>query len=222
MPTKTRVYDPMRPTSLKKGEQWDFSRPGWGYQIKYDGFRGLLYKNGDACRFESKEGNDLSRMRGMFKDLCARVAQELRARDIVLDGEVAVLDERGRADFWALMEAKRPPVYVVFDILRIEGEDVRHLPLKERLMLLSGQVPRQSGTLLTASMIEDGLDAARIFAALSRPEMDVEGLVAKKLDSPYDPRLKSAWCKVLNPDYSHRKGKQEFFGKARKADTARH
>jgi bifunctional non-homologous end joining protein LigD len=221
MLVKTRAYEPMRPLSLKKGERWDFGKPGWAYQIKYDGFRGILRKSSEGCALESKEGNDLSRMRGSFDALCKAVAQELKAKDIVLDGEVVVLDDKGRADFWALMEARQPLAYAAFDILSAEGEDLRHLPLEARLMILRGQLPRTSGVLLYADTVEGGEDAARIFERLCSKELDMEGLVAKKLNSPYDPRLKDAWRKVLNPSYSHKERKQKFFNKARTARAAR-
>lgn len=219
MLTKTRVYEPMRAQPLPKGKRWDFDAPGWAYQIKYDGFRGLMRKSGEGCTLESKEGNDLMRMRGVFKTLCEQVSGELKAKDIVLDGEVVVLDQTGRADFWALMEGKRPAAYVAFDILAAEGEDLRHLPLEARLMILRGQVSQGSGVLLYADMVERGEDAARIFEKLCSEELDVEGLVAKRLDSPYNPRLTNAWYKVLNPNYSHRESKRLFFTKARAAKT---
>jgi bifunctional non-homologous end joining protein LigD len=213
--------DRMQAIPLTKSEQpWDFSKPGWLYQIKYDGFGCLLYKDKGRCFLESKESKDLTAMRREFESLCKRVAAGIKAKQVLLDGEIVVLGPDHKPDFWALMGRKGTPVYAAYDLLMIDGRDLRALPLKERLALLRKALPRASSDVLMVDTVGPH-EAADIFAAACAA--DIEGLVAKRADSPYNPRLKGMrWRKILNPRYSLATGKREYFerlllGKARRA-----
>ncbi len=108
-----------------------FDDPGFVFELKYDGFRGLA----DTLRGRmlSKNGNPLKRFKGLVDAL---------PRGFVFDGEIVALDERGRPVFNDLLFGRREPAYIPFDVLVVEGEDVRGLPLKERKALLDKVVRR--------------------------------------------------------------------------------
>lgn len=219
MPANTRRgLRPMRPATLKPYERWNFGKPGWIYQLKYDGFRALLYKDAAGCSLQSKGGNDFVSMGKSFKALCQAAEKELAAGDIVLDGEVVVLDEEGKADFCALMEGKYSIVYAAFDILWLRGKDVRGVPLAKRLELLRREIPRRSSALLMIGAAEPDI-AEVLFELVCR--QGLEGLVAKRADSLYDPADKRAWVKVINKKYPLIEKKRAFFNRARAKKTAR-
>src|SRR5262245_29789099 len=119
----------------------------------------------------------------------------------VFDGEIVCLDEAGRPSFNDLLFRRRDPVYIAFDVLDVEGADVRGLPLKDRRAILD-QVP--------------GLQKSELFFGCGKSlfkavcELDLEGIVAKKLADPYEPdRVK--WWKIANPAYSQKEGRAELF-----------
>jgi bifunctional non-homologous end joining protein LigD len=95
--------------------------PGWIYEPKFDGFRGVLYVTGRECYIRSKRGKVLSK----FADLALRVGAELHARDAIIDGEVVALDDEGRMDFRALLAGKGWLHYAAFDLLWLNGRDLR-------------------------------------------------------------------------------------------------
>ncbi len=112
-----------------------FEDPEWGCDLKLDGFRGLADTiNG---RLLSKNLNRLKRY--------ARLLDALPL-DCLFDGEVCALDQYGRPDFNALLFRRKEPVYIAFDLLFYEREDIRPLPLKERRSILD-QVQGQSALL---------------------------------------------------------------------------
>lgn len=212
MPKKSTLplIEPVRVRNYT-GPRWDWKKPGWTYQIKYDGFRGLLYKDQGSCRILSKEKNDLGRWWGSFDVLCKSIAQQLNPKEVILDGEVVALDERGRPDFMALIEAKKPLAYVVFDVLWLNGMDLRPKLLTDRLEILRVVGQQQSRTLQIAEwMMRDNVEM--MFQALCAH--DLEGMVAKRLEDPYTKYVH--WYRLLNPHYSLRERKRALFARAHK------
>lgn len=117
--------------------QEPFEDPEWGCDLKLDGFRGLADTiNG---RLLSKNLNPLKRYRQLLDAL---------PLDCVFDGEVCALDQDGRPDFNALLFRRKEPVYIAFDLLFYEREDIRPLPLKERRAILD----QVQGNLLYSAM----------------------------------------------------------------------
>ena len=119
---------PLQPTLVKP-----FHRPGWVYEEKVDGWRIVVYKNGPTVRLVSRRGNDHT---ARFPDL-AEVIGALPDKVLVLDGEVAVFDERLVSRFDLLAEPDpevptTPPVYVAFDVVYACGRDLRSSPLEAR------------------------------------------------------------------------------------------
>src|SRR4030095_5326756 len=109
-----------------------FEHPDWLYELKHDGFRALAYLDEGRCRFVSRKGNEMRR----FEDLRASIGKELKVRNAVLDGEIVAVDEAGLPAFYDLMKRKREVVYFAFDLLWLNGKDLRDLPLLERKKIL--------------------------------------------------------------------------------------
>ncbi len=102
-----------------------------------------------------------------------------------------------------LLFGRREPVYVAFDVLFVDGEDVRALPPKERKALLQ-KVARRYGMQKSEPVLGDGKAAFRAVCGL-----DLEGVVAKRLADAYSPATR--WWKILNGDYSQKEGRAELF-----------
>jgi len=167
-------------------------KDGWAWELKLDGFRGLADTiNG---RMLSKDLNPLKRLQHLLDAL---------PFDCVFDGEICALDSDGRPHFNDLLFGRGDPVYVVFDLLFYEGEDIRSLPLKERRAILD-QVAKRYG--LQKSELFIGCGKSLFETVCS---MDLEGVVCKRLTDSYGAKTK--WYKVLNPGYSLRIDRHELF-----------
>jgi bifunctional non-homologous end joining protein LigD len=105
-----------------------FDHPERLFDFKYDGFRALCYlQQGRRCRVISRNGNLMSR----FADLGEQLAVSLGVNDAILDGEVIGADETGRPQFYDLLRHARAPDYVAFDLLWLNGADLRPLARRE-------------------------------------------------------------------------------------------
>jgi bifunctional non-homologous end joining protein LigD len=187
-----------------------FEHPDWLYELKHDGFRALAYLDQGRCRLVSRRGNEMKR----FEDLRASMEKELKVRNAVLDGEIVAVDESGMPMFYDLMKRKRQAVYFVFDLLWLNGKDLRDVPLLERKKILRSVIPQKSSWIGYVSYIDR--HAAKLFDLVKT--QDLEGLVVKRKDGKYRPETR--WYKVLNPAYSQKVGRAEFFQPASKP-TAR-
>jgi bifunctional non-homologous end joining protein LigD len=197
---------PIVPTRRKE----PFDHPEWLFDFKYDGFRALCYIEQGRCRFISRNGNVLSR----FDARGDQVAAMLDVDEAVIDGEVIAADETGRPQFYELLRVPRSASYVAFDILWLNGTDLRALPLSERRRRLQGILPKGS------PIVSEALSVAgrgRELFELMRTN-DLEGIVAKRLADPYDARVR--WLKIKTPDYSQKKGRGDLFNGPRQR-TAR-
>jgi bifunctional non-homologous end joining protein LigD len=124
---------------IRKEEPFD--DPGWLFDLKYDGFRALCYLERGRCHFISRNGNVLSR----FEALGDQVAALLQIDEAIIDGEVVAIDEIGRPQFYDLLRHSQAPAYVAFDLLWVDGADLRSLPLSERRQRLQAVLPEASG-----------------------------------------------------------------------------
>ena len=161
----------------------------WSYEIKLDGFRLEAVKKRGETTLYSRRGNMLNRQ-------FPYIATALNGLpdDTILDGEVVALDEQGRSDFNLLQNfrsAESQIHYYVFDILALKGRDVSVLPLAERRRILEKALKRNEH--ISTSPAEAG-SSAKILAFVKHHGL--EGVVAKRLDSLYEPGQRSgAWCK---------------------------
>jgi bifunctional non-homologous end joining protein LigD len=178
-----------------------FSRPGWLWELKYDGFRLLAAREEGSAVLRYRHGMDST---ATFPEI-ARAVQALPYDSFVLDGEVVVLDPSSRPRFGLLQKrallqrrsdieraaVELPATFFAFDLLAFEGYDLRGLPLSTRKALLAQLLPR-AGPLRFADHVADrGKD---LLAAAS--ELGLEGVVGKKADSPYRGARSGDWVKV--------------------------
>jgi bifunctional non-homologous end joining protein LigD len=170
-----------------------FDDPGWAFELKLDGFRGLA--DTINCRMVSKNGKRLQRFEPLLNAL---------PLGYVFDGEIVALDGDGRPVFNDLLFGRHQPVYVPFDLMIADGEDVRPAPLKERRALL-GKIVRRYGLQKCEPVLGEGKAAFKAAC-----DLDLDGIIAKKLEDPYD-TSRTKWWKILNPTYSQKEGRSELF-----------
>lgn len=174
----------------------------WAFEVKWDGMRAVGFALGGGLVLQSANLIDVT---GRFPEVLP-LGEALGGRVAVVDGELVAFDDRGRPSFGRLQgrmhvghpaEARRrvaatPVTYLVFDLLHLDGEDLMDLPYEERRARLVGTVPTGSCWQVPAHHVGDG--AALLAAAASQ---GLEGLVAKRLGSRYEPGRRSpAWRKV--------------------------
>jgi DNA ligase D-like protein (predicted ligase) len=186
---KARFIEPMlllRTEALPdEGERWE-------YQLKLDGYRAVAFRTGGKLYLRSRNDNDFSpRYPGVLKGL-AKLPDET-----VIDGEIVALDREGRPSFNLLQNHSSgtiPIVYFVFDLMVLAGRDVTREPLTVRRRLLETKVLSK----LTEPVRYAGpLEATLPVLVQSVKAQGFEGLVAKRLDSRYEPGLRSgAWMKM--------------------------
>ena len=181
-----------------------FDNPDWLFDLKYDGFRALLEIDGAGARLVSRNRNRFKHL----DPLAAALAKRLRASDAILDGEVICVDETGRPIFIDLLRRKEP-CFVAFDLLWLNGENLRPLPLVERKKRLKRLLRRRSNHLIAEAMSVEGRGKA-LMAAVE--EHDLDGIVAKRKSDPY--RRGVHWWKIKNPAYSQAEGRHELFNLA--------
>lgn len=172
----------------------------WAFEYKWDGVRAITYWDGSALRMESR---NLIEMTRRYPDL-AGLGKALGKKPMVIDGEIIALDKRGRPSFPLLsrrFHVEDPPAslvreipvyYVVFDILYADGKWLGNEGLTERRTRLEATGLADEHWQITASHVGEG--AAMLKAAT---EHAMEGVVAKRLDSIYEPGRRSpAWRKI--------------------------
>ena len=171
--------------------------PNWIHEIKWDGYRLMAFKSGDSTRILTRRGHDwTARFPGI-----ADAVSALPVKTAILDGEAVVEDENGLPDFSALQnalsdehgKAARNAVYYAFDLLYLDGYDLRGLPLEERKARLSALVPvRKDGVLRFSEHMEaDG--AAMVKSAC---QLGLEGVISKRRDRPYRSGRGEDWLKI--------------------------
>jgi DNA ligase D-like protein (predicted ligase) len=165
----------------------------WVHEIKFDGYRMLAYIADGEARLLSRNTLDWSRR---FAEVTEALGA-IRAKEAIVDGEVCVLDERGRADFQklqALVEEGKPArlSFLVFDLLWLDGEDLRRLPLLKRKAKLAKIVPKRNAVVQYVDHLAG--DGVKFF--VSACESGLEGTIAKRKDAPYQSGRSTSWIKV--------------------------
>jgi DNA ligase D-like protein (predicted ligase) len=189
MPVKGRFIEPML---LLKTDALPEDAARWEYQLKLDGYRAIAFKTGKTLHLRSRNDNDFAvRYPAVVKGL-ARLPDET-----VIDGEIVALDADGRPSFNVLQNhgaAGAPLLFFVFDVLVLAGRDVMKEPLSVRRTLLESKVlPKLAEPVRYVAP----LDAELPVLVESVKANGLEGLVAKRLDSRYEPGLRSgAWMKM--------------------------
>jgi bifunctional non-homologous end joining protein LigD len=187
--------------ALAVSEEHPFDREGWVFELKYDGYRLLSERSGREAVLLSRSGLDVT---ATFPEI-ARAVRGLPYEGLVLDGEVVVNDADGMPSFGRLQRRGRirnrldalragvetPAVYHVFDLLGVEGHDVRSLPLLARKELLREILPTVGPLRYVDHIAEQG---RVMFDHVER--MGLEGIVGKRADAPYRSGRSGVWVKV--------------------------
>jgi bifunctional non-homologous end joining protein LigD len=191
LPTDTKGPMPhnIKPMLASLVEE-SFDDPNWLFEVKWDGYRAIAEVQDGKVNLYSR--NNLS-----FNTDYPPVVQELsKFPDMILDGEVVVVNDQGVSDFQLLQNYRRYGtgrlVYYVFDLLYYDGHDLRSLPLIERKQLLSQVLPQSHIVKYSDHVEGSGLD----FLEAARAQ-NLEGIVAKNAQSKYQMGLRNTdWLKI--------------------------
>ncbi len=180
-----------------------FTRDGWMFELKLDGYRLLASKSRGEALLLTRNGNDYT---AVFPEV-ARAIKALPFDEIIIDGEVVVMDAQGHPSFSLLQRRGRlsapaeirrvgvelPATFFAFDLIAFEDFDLRPLPLSERKELLLGALPKL-GIVRTLDHIErEGKLLLEQVGALG-----LEGIIAKRADAPYRGGRTDKWLKIKN------------------------
>jgi bifunctional non-homologous end joining protein LigD len=228
----TRLRTPARPLKpetleLMLAETADrpFSRPGWVFELKLDGYRILAAKDGPLVRLLSRNGNDLA---ASFPEV-VRAVSALPFERVLLDGEIVTPDDAGRPSFQRLQGRARlrrsldvrraaietPATFYAFDLLGFEEFDLRPLPLTDRKRVLQKLLPG-AGVLRYLEHFER--DGESLYERVQG--LGLEGVIGKKADSPYRAGRSPSWLKIRTRKtedfvvvgFTSPKGTREGFG----------
>ncbi len=191
---QTGTYAPMLATPAPEVPRG----AGWAFEVKWDGYRALARISGGDATLTSRNANDLT---PRFANVAKELVKAVKTPHCILDGEVCALDEAGRSSFSAMQQGKpgTPIVYYAFDVLEVEGEPLVDLPLVERRGRLAQLLDKRNRTVRLSETFDDG------DALLEAAKQQLEGIVAKRLDSKYAVgRRTRDWLKIK----TH--GRQEF------------
>jgi bifunctional non-homologous end joining protein LigD len=166
----------------------------WLHEIKHDGFRILAHRRGRSVRLLTRNGRDLAER---FPLATAAIAA-LPVRSCVIDGEAIVCDDQGLAVFDLIRGHGRSAraVLCAFDLLEVDGEDIRAEPIEQRKHSLANVLYRErEGIAFNVHYDGDGAIIYKQACALG-----CEGIVSKRLGSPYRAGRSNHWLKTKNPD----------------------
>jgi bifunctional non-homologous end joining protein LigD len=171
---------------------------GWMHEIKFDGYRAMIAAAGDKVTVYTRNGLD-------WTDKFAPLVRHLAALDLppaLIDGEIVALDRDGNPDFSTLQGVLKrghgaqseatPLTFFAFDLLHLDGEDLRHRPNIERKERLEALLHEAKPPILFADHIIGG--GEKLFAAMCVAGQ--EGIIAKRIDAPYRSRRTASWVKV--------------------------
>ncbi len=166
----------------------------WLYELKYDGYRILAFIEGNDLRLITRNGNDYTKH---FREAAYSLITLAAGRAMVLDGEMVVTDEGGKTDFQALQNYLKNPAgqkltYVVFDLLALEGQDLRDRPLTERKARLEVLMAGAADNLHYSRHIR-GNGKESLAAACAA---GMEGIIGKKAGSLYSGSRNGDWIKI--------------------------
>lgn len=190
-----------------------FDHPDFLYELKLDGFRGMAIVECGRCRLFSRNGYEFKK----WPALAAAIAKSIDCRSAVIDGEIACLARNGRPDFYSLMFRRKAPHFCAFDVLEIDGKDLRAMPLYKRKQRLEALIPAGDSWVRYVDHI--AATGSKLFRAACR--RDLEGIVAKWAHGTYQAGPGTSWLKIKNQNYSQMEGRHELFESRRSAYEGR-
>ena len=166
--------------------------PRWIHEIKHNGYRLIARRHGNRVRLFTRRGYDWAHRYPLITEAMAVLPQ-----DATIDGEVVVCDSMAVADFELLhgREHDRRAFLYAFDLLELDGVDLRPFPLERRKNQLRNLLSRRASGIQYSDHLED--DGATVFAHACR--LGCEGIVSKDRSRPYRSGPSKTWIKVKNP-----------------------
>src|SRR5215471_7095597 len=200
-----------------------FSDPKWIFETKWDGFRSICFIRNGNSRFVSRNQIEMT---PQYPEL-TKVGQQIAAREAILDGEIVALDKDGMPRFQLLQNKLRirsgsyapaknaSIVYFVFDLLYVDGHDMRNCSVVERKAALA-KILRPAGFVKVSEHVEGEGEA--FFREIEK--FHLEGMIAKRAGSLYLPRRSTDWLKVKTimraevvvAGYTQPRGARSYFG----------
>jgi bifunctional non-homologous end joining protein LigD len=203
-----------------------FTDDGWVFEVKWDGVRATAFLKDGKLRFISRNQHDLT---PLFPELQAGAGQ-INAVEAVIDGEIVTLGPDGRSDFQKLqsrlglarttdidsLAGRVPTLYYAFDLIYVDGRDLKDLPLVDRRQLLAQTLEQGDGRIRLSDYVDR---EGEVFFELAK-ERGLEGIIAKRKDSRYEEKRSSNWRKIKTVrtqdcvvcGYTQPKGGRRYFG----------
>jgi bifunctional non-homologous end joining protein LigD len=170
------------------------SGPDWLHEIKHDGFRIMAWREDDRVRLLTRNGNDF----GERYPLVVKAIGALKARSCLIDGEVAVCDDAGLTVFDLLRRserARREAILFAFDLLEINGGDLKREPIETRKAILAELLADASWPVQLVDHVET--EGAVVYEHAC--QLGCEGIVSKRIGSRYVSGRCDSWRKCKNP-----------------------
>ena len=166
----------------------------WLYELKYDGYRILAFVEGNNARLVTRNGNDLTKR---FYEISSSLVEIAKGRAFISDGEMVITDSSGKTDFQALQNylknrKSQNLTYIVFDILSLDGMDIREYPLIKRKEMLE-ELMKDAPKSIYYSRHVSGYGKESFDAACAG---GMEGIIGKKADSIYSGTRNGDWIKM--------------------------
>lgn len=166
----------------------------WLYELKYDGYRILAFVEGNSIRLITRNSNDYTKN---FQSIASSLIDWAQGRAMILDGEMVITDSSGKTDFQAMQNYMKNHrvknlTYIIFDLLALDGEDLRGRPLIDRKKNLETLMKNAPKNLFFSSYVKG--DGKESFAAAC--EANMEGIVGKKANSIYSGTRNGDWIKL--------------------------
>lgn len=166
----------------------------WLFEVKYDGYRIVCFTEGGKTKLLTRNSKDFT---SKFKTIVADLNEFSAGRAIVFDGEIVVSNESGKTDFQMLQNYVKKPddkpiCYIIFDLLALDGKDLRNIPLIERKSKLESLLKTAPKSLVYSSHVVG--NGKQCFKAAEK--IGFEGIVGKRVDSIYSGNRNGDWIKL--------------------------
>ncbi len=185
---RLKFVEPLLPTLVEEPP----AGSDWIHEVKFDGYRSQIVKDAGAVRVFTRRGHDWT---AKYRDITKAASELDEVQSAIIDGEIIVLNDAGMSDFAALRKAitqrQHDLYFVAFDLLHLNGHDLRDMPLEDRREILAAMIPE--GHRIQFSQSLPG-DVASIFHLVD--QAGLEGMVSKRRDSVYRSGQSTNWVKA--------------------------